>query len=137
MKAIGRLAAITELNKSNPNYVNKDLYRLLFKEDLMIAAYEKIKSKGANADLDGESLEKLRERIVQLKNEKYTFKPGKTTKRPIDIGNTYDKVVLEAVRTILESIYEGNFKETSHGFRPNKGCHTALKEVRILFRGTK
>ena len=38
---------------------------------------------------------------------------------------------------ILESIYEGSFSVKSHGFRPNKSCHTALIQIRKTFTGAK
>jgi len=146
MKAIKRLAAIAEVNKTDKSHVNYDLYRLLFKEELMILAYEKIKSKAGNVGLDGESMDRIRERIDKLRSESYKFKPAKRIhipkpggkdKRPIDIGDPYDKMVLEVVRMILEAIFDGTFLGSSHGFRAGKGCHTALKEVKVLFRGTK
>ncbi len=38
---------------------------------------------------------------------------------------------------ILESIYDSNFNNNSHGFRPNKSCHTALKSINLRFTGVK
>lgn len=40
-----------------------------------------------------------------------------------------DKLVQEAIRLILEAYYEGQFSDHSHGFRPEHGCHTALREI--------
>ena len=40
-----------------------------------------------------------------------------------------DKLIQEVVRMVLEAIYEGNFEYTSHGFRPNRSCHTALTHI--------
>jgi retron-type reverse transcriptase len=48
-----------------------------------------------------------------------------------------DKLVQEVVRRILESIYEPQFSNHSHGFRTNRSCHTALKEIRNTFTGTR
>ncbi len=47
-----------------------------------------------------------------------------------------DKLVQEAIRLILEAYYEPQFSEHSHGFRPERGCHTALREVYDNWRGT-
>lgn len=52
----------------------------------------------------------------------------------IQSGN--DKLVQEVVKMILESIYEPVFKKTSHGFRPNKSCQTALYQIQKTFTGT-
>ncbi|HEL1945360.1 TPA: group II intron reverse transcriptase/maturase, partial [Streptococcus suis] len=38
---------------------------------------------------------------------------------------------------ILEAIYEGQFESSSHGFRPNKSCHTALTQIQKTYTGTK
>lgn len=55
-------------------------------------------------------------------------KPGKPGKfRPLGIPSINDRLVQEVIRTILEPIYELNFSNLSQGFRPNRGCHTALK----------
>ena len=54
-------------------------------------------------------------------------KPGK--KRPLGIPAINDRLVQEVVRTIIEPIFELSFNNQSHGFRPNRGCHTALKWV--------
>lgn len=57
-------------------------------------------------------------------------KPGKTGKlRPLGIPSINDRIVQEVIRTIIEPIYEMNFSNLSHGFRPNRGCHTALKWI--------
>ena len=48
-----------------------------------------------------------------------------------------DKLLQEVVRMILEAIYEPTFSDNSHGFRPKRSCHTALKEIVTLFTGAK
>ena len=48
-----------------------------------------------------------------------------------------DKLVQEVLRMILEAVYEPIFFKYSHGFRPNKSCHTALKDIKHLFPGTR
>lgn len=57
-------------------------------------------------------------------------KPGKPGKfRPLGIPSINDRLVQEVIRTIIEPIYEIHFSKLSHGFRPNRGCHTALKWI--------
>ena len=92
---------------------------------------------------DGFSEEKVERIIAALKDESYQAKPvrrtyipkknGKT--RPLGIPNFYDRLLQEVCRMILEAIYEPIFSASSHGFRPNKSCHTALKQVKHTFRG--
>jgi len=57
-------------------------------------------------------------------------KPGKPGKfRPLGIPSINDRLVQEVIRTIIEPIYEMKFSNLSHGFRPNRSCHTALKWI--------
>jgi group II intron reverse transcriptase/maturase len=116
---------------------------------LYLVAYERIKSKPGNmtpgADeetLDGFSLETIREIIQEMKTEQFQFKPVRTTfipkangkLRKLGIPCVRDKIVQEVMHRILEAIYDSPyrpyFKDTSHGFRPNRSCHTALREFR-------
>lgn len=55
-------------------------------------------------------------------------KPEAKTRR-LGIPSINDRLVQEVLRTILEPIFEQGFLDTSHGFRPNRSCHTALKEL--------
>ena len=78
-----------------------------------------------------------------MRNERFNFNPArrvyipkKKGKRPLGLPTFSDKIVQEVVRLILEAYYEPQFSRYSHGFRPNKGCHTALKEVKKTFTGT-
>jgi len=56
--------------------------------------------------------------------------------RPLGMPTANDKLVQEVWRMILESIYEPVFHDTSHGFRPQRSCHTALKKI-AYWSGTK
>lgn len=49
--------------------------------------------------------------------------------RGLGIPNVVDRVVQEAVRAVLEPRYEPTFHDSSHGFRPGRGCQTAIKEA--------
>lgn len=50
--------------------------------------------------------------------------------RGLGIPNVVDRMVQEAVRLVLEPLYEPTFHESSHGFRPNRSCQTAIAEAR-------
>lgn len=54
-------------------------------------------------------------------------KPGAT--RPLGISNLEDKIIQKMTQKVLESIYEPLFLSCSHGFRPGKSCHTAIKSL--------
>jgi retron-type reverse transcriptase len=51
-------------------------------------------------------------------------------KRPLGISSPRDKIVQQAMRLVMEMVLEPKFTESSHGFRPGRGCHTALKNIR-------
>jgi group II intron reverse transcriptase/maturase len=147
-KTLDRLERLRKLN-SNRQWVNRELYRLLYSEELYVVAYERIKSKPGNmtpgADgetLDGFSLGTIREIIHEMRTEQFHFKPVRTTyipkangkMRKLGIPCVRDKVVQEALHMILEAIYDSPqgayFSDASHGFRPDRSCHTALREFR-------
>lgn len=128
-----------------------ELYRQLFNPQLYLLAYGRVYSnKGAmtpGADqetVDGMSLAKIGRIIDALRHERYRFKPvrrvqipkknGKT--RPLGLPSWSDKLVGEVMRLLLEAYYEPQFSDRSHGFRPGRGCHTALSEVADTWSGT-
>lgn len=147
-KTLQRLEQLRHLN-ANKGWVNEEIYRLMYKEDLYIIAYERTKSTPGNmtpgtdgATIDGFSLEAIRKIIQEMRTEQFQFKPVRLTyipkpngkMRKLGIPSTRDKIVQEVIRMILECIYDSPygayFHETSHGFRPNHSCHTALQPIR-------
>jgi group II intron reverse transcriptase/maturase len=120
------------------------VYRLLYNPDLYLAAYGKIyKNAGATTPgtttetVDGMSQDKIRTIIEYLQNERYVWSPAKRVqipkkngkKRPLGLPTWSDKLLQEVMRTILEAYYEPQFSDQSYGFRPHRGCHTALREI--------
>lgn len=53
--------------------------------------------------------------------------------RPLTVAPPRDKIVQEVIRMILETVFEPIFSQHSHGFRPNRSCHTALRQVKTQF----
>lgn len=116
---------------------------------MLIYAYENIKSNPGNMTpgvtpetLDGISKSKIEKLSLSLKNENFTFTPSRIIQIPkasggtrsLSIASPMDKIVQEVMRLVLEAIYEPLFKDCSHGFRPNKGCHTALRQASQEFQ---
>src|SRR5205807_4273320 len=92
---------------------------------------------------DGTSLETFEAIITALKQERYQWQPARRTyilkkngkKRPLGLPVWSDKLLAEVMRMILDAFYDIQFSEHSHGFRENRGCHTALQEVYHLWTG--
>ena len=89
----------------------------------------------------GKDLEaNLSQLVSRLKRKKYKPMPArrvyipksKTEKRPLGISALENKIVERGITWILESIYEQDFLNCSYGFRPNRDCHQALKELNDL-----
>jgi len=49
--------------------------------------------------------------------------------RPLGIPSPRDKVIQKAMTILLELIYEQEFLDFNHGFRPKRGCHTAMAQI--------
>lgn len=133
-------------------YTFQRLYRNLYNIEFFLDAYDKIypnkgsNTKGINEDtIDGMSLKRINNLIEKLRDQTYQpnparriYIPKKNGKlRPLGLPTFEDKLVQEVVRRILESIYETSFSENSHAFRPNRSCHTALKQIKNTFTGTR
>ena len=146
---------LERVNKSSSEHhdgVFTRLFRYLLREDIYFAAYQKLyANSGAmtpgsdNDTADGFSAEYVYELIEELRSGKYKPKPvrreyirkqnGKM--RPLGIPSFRDKLLQEAVRMFLEAIYEPLFYDQSHGFRPERSCHTALDQIKTNFRSVK
>jgi len=128
-----------------------ELYRQLFNPQLYLLAYGRIYSNhgamtpGVDGETpDGMSLAKIERIIDALRHERYRFQPARRTylpkrngkKRPLGLPSWSDKLVGDVVRLLLEAYYEPRFSDRSHGFRPGRGCHTALTEVANTWAGT-
>jgi group II intron reverse transcriptase/maturase len=128
-----------------------ELYRQLFNPQLYLMAHGRIYSNNgamtAGADgetADGMTLAKIGRVIDAMRHERYRFKPVKRVyipkkngkQRPLGLPSWSDKLVGEVVRLLLEAYYEPQFSDSSHGFRPGRGCHTALTKVAATWTGT-
>lgn len=119
----------------------------------LLSAYRKVARNGGAAGVDhldvkrfGKDLDGRLERIGgQLQAGEYypnavrrthIPKPGSKEMRPLGIPTVRDRVVQTAVRHVIEPIFEKEFAERSYGFRPERGCKDALREVdRLLKEG--
>jgi len=129
-----------------------DVYRQLFNPALYRKAYGKIyrnqgaMTKGVTSETaDGMSERKIAHIIALLRHERYRWNPARRVyiekkdakkKRPLGIPTWSDKLLQEVIRTILNAYYEPQFSESSHSFRPGRGCHTALWKIDRTWKGT-
>jgi RNA-directed DNA polymerase len=117
----------------------------------LYAAWQAVKRNGGSAGTDHENVErfeeKLEENINKLSEElrtetyqprpikrTYIDKPGSREKRPLGIPTVRDRVVQSAIRLVIEPIFERQFRPRSYGFRPNRGCKDALREVERMLK---
>ena len=139
-----------DFSKSQNSSKNKEevftrLYRYLLRPDIYYEAYRNLyansgaATKGVNEDTaDGFSEAKINRIIKSLETETYQPKPARRTyiqkangkMRPLGIPTFTDKLVQEVLRLVLQAVYEPVFLNCSHGFRPNRSCHTALAQAK-------
>ena len=130
----------------------ENIYRLLYNRNLYLRAYGRIASnqgattKGVTAEtMDGMSLAKIDRIIEALRYERFRWTPVRRVNIPKPNGTTRalgiptgpDKLLQEVIRMILEAYYEPQFSDRSHGFRPDRGCHTALSNVTTHWTGVR
>ena len=128
-----------------------ELYRQLFNPQLYLLAYGRIYSNkgamtpGPDAETaDGMTMGKIERIIDAVRHERYRFRPVRRRhipkkdgkQRPLGLPAWSDKLLGEVVRLLLEAYYEPQFSDHSHGYRPRRGCHTALREVARTWTGT-
>ena len=148
---------LENLNRnSNRNHdeVFTRLYRYLLRPDLYHIAYSNLYANkgaatiGVNDDTaDGFSEAKVEGVIKRLGDGTYQPHPvrreyipkksGSKKMRPLGIPTFTDKLVQEVLRMVLESVYEPVFTDESHGFRPKRGCFTALMQIKKGFNGVR
>ncbi len=133
-------------------YKYERLYRNFYNPDFYSQAYINIKNsngsmtKGTDdSTVDGMGKKRIENLISKMRDCSYKPSPArriyipkaKGGQRPIGIPSFDDKLVQEIARMILESIYEPTFSAHSHGFRPERSCHTAVQDIKQSFKGAK
>lgn len=134
------------------DYMFERLYRVLFNEEMFYVAYQRIYAKPGNMTpgsdgqtIDNMNLSRIEKLIGSLRNETYQPQPSRRVyidkknggKRPLGVPAFEDKLLQEVIRMVLEAIYERTFEFSSHGFRPNRSCHTALAQIQKTYNGAK
>lgn len=113
-------------------------------------AWTKVRANKGAAGVDGQSIDRfaakaelyLSELSTALREGRYRPQPvkrvdipkGDGRTRPLGIPTVKDRIVQQAVRLVIEPIFEVGFADGSYGFRPGRGCHDALREVDRLIK---
>ena len=128
-----------------------DLYRQLWNPNLYLMAYGRIArndgalTPGATPETaDGTKMDDIHAIIEARRFERYRWTPARRVyipkangkRRPLGLPTWSDKLLQEVMRLLLEAYYEPQFSDRSHGFRPNRGCHTAFTEITRPWTGT-
>jgi len=148
MKGLERLAVIRKQSENKDyNWIHRDIFRLLKKDDLWLTAYETRKKRIKNWNVhsfrvtfnfDLYNLISLKEKVI---NESYVpfFKEQYRINDTFDymkISSFENDIVEEILIMILEAVFEPLFKKTSFGFRPYLGPHDALSYIEKSFRSS-
>jgi group II intron reverse transcriptase/maturase len=139
---------ISEEAQRNPLRRFERLHRTLCDEKWLIAAWKQIRGNHGSRTqgVDGETRDDVDDAMIQrlaakLKKGEYEPHPVRRVyipkangkMRPLGIPTIQDRIVQSAIKMMIEPIWEQDFRNCSHGFRPNRSCHTALRAVAIRF----
>ena len=134
------------------------LYDKIYREDVVLEAWKRVKANKGAPGVDRQDFEYIEDVIgvdqflaevrEQLKSKRYRpqpvlrcyiDKPGKPEKRPLGVPVIFDRVCQMATKLVIEPIFEANFLDCSHGFRPGRSAHDAIRiiERRITFKGQR
>ena len=141
-----KLARISQMSRENPTMIFTSIGHLINKEMLESCheAMDGTKAKGidgvSKADYEEHLDENLDKLVDRLKRKAYYPQPARRVEIPKDNGKTRplsiycyeDKLVQEALKRILEAVFEPMFYDEMMGFRPNRNCHMALRKLNVM-----
>src|SRR5436190_13810807 len=123
------------------------LYDKMLREDVLAKAWREVKANAGSAGVDGQTIEQIEQQgveglLVELATELregryrpqavrrvYIPKPD-GSQRGLGIPAVRDRLVQAAAKTVLEPIFEAQFRDSSYGFRPKRSAHQAMERLR-------
>lgn len=141
-----KLERISQLSSENPDMVFTSIGHLINKE-LLKQCHEEMDGDKA-VGIDGVTKEEyelnldenLDGIVERLKTRTYKPQPARRVEIPKDNGKTRplsiycyeDKLIQAALKRVLEAVFESHFYDEMMGFRPNRGCHTAIRKLNVM-----
>jgi RNA-directed DNA polymerase len=143
-RSVGRAARYAEpKSRRKPSVVEPATIKAV--TERLEQAFEQVARNQGAPGPDGQSIRQVREHLSEIMSQLATallegsYRPGDIRRvwipksgggeRGLGIPNVVDRTVQEAVRMVLEPVYEPTFHASSHGFRPGRSCHTAIAEA--------
>ena len=126
------------------------LYGHLLNRELLHSSFRKVKRNKGAAGTDGQSLSdfeqnldvELNQLLHELKTKTYIAQPVRraTISKPdggerlLGIPSVRDRVVQQAIKSVLEPLFDPEFHPSSYGYRPGRSCHDAINKTTAFIR---
>src|ERR1700689_302617 len=135
--------------KNEPGYRFYMLYDKIYREDILLHAYERARANKGAPGVDGQTFEQIESAGVAegltgiregFRSKPYRPQPVRRVmipkpgggESPLGIPTIRDRVIQNAVKLLIEPVFEADFEPNAYGYRPKRRAHDAIREVRKL-----